>query len=64
MQRSTENIQWFDIKKKLCQDHFENAKNEFEKWLLTCPTGEFSLIIIVNQGGIRGKPKITKKQDL
>ena len=44
---------------------FRLAKQEFDKWLQeNSPTGEFSLIINVNQGGIRGKPKINRKEDL
>ena len=55
----TENIRWSK------DDLFESAKQEFDKWLQeNSPTGEFSLIINVNQGGIRGKPKISRKEDL
>ena len=64
MPKLTENSQWFDIKKKRCYDPFEDAKEKFEEWLRDRPTGEFSLTIFVNQGGIRDKPKIMTKQDL
>lgn len=31
----------------------------FIKWLETKPTGEFIIKVNINQGGIRGRPKIT-----
>lgn len=55
----TENIQCSK------SDPFEGAKEEFKKWIQeNSPTGEFSLTIAVNQGGVRGKPKITRTENL
>lgn len=45
-------------------DVFEQAKEEFKRWVQESPTGEFSLTVFVNQGGMRGKAKISKKEDL
>jgi len=43
---------------------FEQAKEEFKRWVQGSPTGEFSLTVFVNQGGVRGNAKIIKKEDL
>jgi len=44
--------------KDVAASAFTAAKRRFEEWISQKPTGTFSLHIEVNQGGIRGKPKI------
>jgi len=39
-------------------DIFQEARKRFIEWMNEKPTGNFSLKITVNQGGIRGNPKI------
>ena len=67
----TENTQWSKRFNALGDDHasksyeiFVEAKRQFEEWLRDKATGEFSLTITVNQGGITGRPKINRKQQL
>jgi len=46
------------------QDIFKKIMEEFVRLMQEKPTGEFGLSIIINQGGIRGKPRIIIKKDL
>lgn len=43
---------------------FEASKVNILEWLEKKPTGTFILTVEVNEGGIRGKPKLTKTQNL
>ena len=43
---------------------FLKAQKDFSAWLAKKPTGEFVMRIFTNQGGIRGKPKITITKDI
>lgn len=37
---------------------FQSAKEKFTEWAEKKPTGTFSIIFNVNEGGVRDKPKI------
>jgi len=43
-------------------DMFEGFKKRFLLWLEGKPTGEFSIKIPVNDGGIRGRPDVAVKE--
>jgi len=44
---------------------FDLLQERFTEWLVDRkPTGEFQIKIPVSQGGLRGKPKIIKTQDI
>ena len=47
-----------EIKKHLANSQW------FVKWLGSKPTGQFTIQVNVNQGGIRGKPKITIAENI
>jgi len=51
------------MKKKL-DILFNDVKMRFIKWLEKKPTGSFIVEITVNNGGIRGKPKISITEDI
>lgn len=42
---------------------FKRILERFKNWLEGKPTGKFIIEFNINNGGIRGKPKITKKED-
>jgi hypothetical protein len=43
---------------------FKKIVKRLEDWLEKKPTGRFTIEINVNQGGVRGKPKIYTVEDL
>lgn len=43
---------------------FANMLKRFKKWLEKAPTGKFIVEINVNQGGLRGKPKVSITEDV
>lgn len=51
-------------KPKNISDTFLKAQKEFITWLAEERTGEFVMRIFTNQGGIRGKLKITTTKDI
>lgn len=42
---------------------FNIAHDKCLKWLENMPTGQFILHVNINEGGIRGKPKMTIIED-
>jgi len=43
---------------------FINVIWRFKEWLKSKPTGRFTIEFNVNQGGVRGKPKIKLTEDI
>ena len=42
---------------------FEKMLRRFKEWVEKKPTGKFIIEINVNEGGVRGKPKVSMTED-
>ena len=54
----------FYIEKMPIKQLLKQFEDKFESWIKTKPTGKISFGVTVNQGGIRGNPKVIIEEDI